>query len=78
MGKPAGKASACLRVAASAKAGATLLIEKHGRSCPLQEFTSSEIFPFPQDFKWPGVGVCNIKGYKPLRKGFGSCPPKGP
>ncbi len=47
MGKPVGKASACLRVAASAKAGANLLIEKHGRSYPPLEFTLSEVLPFP-------------------------------
>ncbi len=34
MGKPVGKATACLREAASAKAGANLLIEKHGRFYP--------------------------------------------
>jgi len=39
MGNLVGKASACLREAASAKAGANRLIEKHGRSCPLLEFT---------------------------------------
>jgi len=31
---PVGKTSACLREAASAKAGANLLIKNHGRSCP--------------------------------------------
>jgi len=36
MGKPVGKASACLREAASAKAGPNLLIEKHRQSCPLR------------------------------------------
>jgi hypothetical protein len=35
------------RQAASAKAGVNLLIEKHERSCPLPEFTLSEVFPFP-------------------------------
>ncbi len=47
MGKPVGKASVCLLVAASAKAGANLLIEKHGRSCLLLEFTLSEVLRFP-------------------------------
>ena len=70
MGKPVGMASA--------KAGANLLVEKHGRSYPLPESTLSKVFPFPQDFKWPGVGVCNMRGYKPLRKGFGSCPSERP
>jgi hypothetical protein len=36
MGKPVGKASACLREAASAKAGPNFLIEKHGQPCPLR------------------------------------------
>jgi hypothetical protein len=47
MGKPVGKASACLREAASAKARANLLIEKYGRSYPLLEFTLSEVLPLP-------------------------------
>jgi hypothetical protein len=41
MGKPVGKASACLRAAASAMSAPNLLIEKHGRFCPLPE---EEIF----------------------------------
>ena len=41
MGKPVGKASACLGVAATAKAGPNLLVKKHGRSCSLPE---KEIF----------------------------------
>jgi hypothetical protein len=37
MGQSVGKASACLRVPATTKAGPILLIEKHRRSCPLPE-----------------------------------------
>ena len=41
MGKPVGKAPACLGVAARAKAGPSLLVKKHGRFCSLPE---EEIF----------------------------------
>jgi hypothetical protein len=39
MGKPLGKASACLREAASAKAGANLLLNKHEGFRPLLEYS---------------------------------------
>ena len=43
MGKPFGKASACLRVAASAKAGANLYTKWHVPSFNKLEFTKSEV-----------------------------------
>jgi hypothetical protein len=42
-GKPFGKASTCLRVAASAKAGAHLYTKRHAPSFNKLEFTKSEI-----------------------------------
>jgi hypothetical protein len=43
MGKPFGKASTCLRVAASAKAGANLYTKRHAPSLNKLEFIRSEI-----------------------------------
>ena len=43
MGKPFGKASTCLRVAASAKAGAHLYAKQHSRFFDELEFIKSEI-----------------------------------
>ena len=43
MGKPFGKASTCLRVAASAKAGANLCTKWHVPSFNKLELTKSEI-----------------------------------
>jgi hypothetical protein len=43
MGKPFGKASTCLRVAASAKAGANLYARQHAPSFNTLEFTKGEI-----------------------------------
>jgi len=47
MGKPFGKASTCLREAASAKAGANLFPCQHFRFVFLPEFTLGEIPRFP-------------------------------
>jgi len=47
MGRPLGKASACLREAASAKAGANLLFNRHGGFRPLLESTPSTILGYP-------------------------------
>jgi hypothetical protein len=46
MGKPVGKAPACLGVAATARAGPILLIKKHGRffHLPEEEIFHSEDF----------------------------------
>ena len=43
MDKPFGKASTCLRVAASAKAGANLYTKQHAPSFNKLEITKSEI-----------------------------------
>jgi hypothetical protein len=50
MGRPLGKASTCLREAASAKAGANLLINDHGGFMPLLEFTLGATLRYPYYF----------------------------
>ena len=47
MGEPFGKASACLREAASAKAGANLFTNEHSHSRPLIVFPSGEVQQYP-------------------------------
>ena len=47
MGERVAKASACLREAASAKAGAHFSFNEHLRFRPLLEFTLCEVHPFP-------------------------------
>jgi len=47
MGEPVRKASACLREAASAKAGANLSANEHSRLPHLAEFTPGGGLPFP-------------------------------
>jgi hypothetical protein len=47
MGEPFVKTSACLRVAASAKAGADLKCNEHLRLRPLLRFTLGEAHSFP-------------------------------
>ena len=48
MGKPFGKASTCLREAASAKAGENLYEKWHSHFVDEPEFTKSEILPLHQ------------------------------
>ncbi len=55
MGKPFGKASACLREAASAKAGARLLSNGHWDFRTLLESTLSAILRYPCHFKIAAV-----------------------
>jgi hypothetical protein len=51
MGKPFGKASACLRVAASAKAGANLYTKRHAPSFNKLEFTKGEVLRLHKNLK---------------------------
>jgi hypothetical protein len=47
MGKPVGKAWACLREAASAKAGANLYTDEHMLSSHMLDFTLGDFLSFP-------------------------------
>ncbi len=55
MGKPLGKTPACLREAASAKAGANLLFSEHKGLRPLLESALGAILYYPYHFKITAV-----------------------
>jgi hypothetical protein len=72
MGKPFGKASTCLRVGASAKAGANLYTKRHVPSFNKPEFTKSEILRSHKNlkttaFRSPALGgICPCPVYNKL------------